>query len=109
MKPKVYIAGPYTTGDRSVNVRNAIKVADFVVECGGNPFVPHLSHFWDLITPRPYEVWLALVSEWISSCRIFYRILGESPGANIEEGLAKEYGLKMCNTLQELEETLKSQ
>ena len=52
---KVYIAGPYTKGDVAVNVRNAISAAQTVFEAGHDPYVPHMTHFWHMIFPAPYE------------------------------------------------------
>jgi hypothetical protein len=85
---KVYIAGPYTKGDVAGNVRNAIHAADMVLTMGYLPFVPHLSHFWHLVSPKDYEEWLALDMEWLEVCDYFVRLEGDSRGADREEELA---------------------
>ncbi len=90
---RVYVAGPYTKGDVAVNVRNAILVANDLLEMGHVPFCPHLSHFWHLVTPRPYEEWLAIDIEWLRQCEAVYRMDGESSGADLE--VADAQGLRI--------------
>jgi len=81
---RVYIAAPYTEGDRSENVRRAIDAATRVLDAGHEPWCPLLSHFWDLIHPRPWEVWMRLDLAWIECAEAVIRIPGESKGADIE-------------------------
>lgn len=90
---KVYIAGPYTTGDVAVNVRTAIAAGQQVLEAGHYPYIPHLTHFWHLLIPGPYEQWLKLDLEWLEACDALVRLLGESSGADHEMRRAKELGI----------------
>jgi hypothetical protein len=87
-KGKVYIAGPYTKGDVAVNVRNAIEAANRLADIGYAPFVPHLTHFWHLTFPRPYEFWCELDNAFLPHCDILLRLPGESAGADREVALA---------------------
>ena len=84
-KLKVYIAGPYTSGDQAVNVANAVKVADKLFKQGFIPYIPHLMHFWHMICPHEYDEWMMLDIEWLATCDLFFRLPGESPGADVEE------------------------
>jgi hypothetical protein len=93
MRERVYIAGPYTKGDVAVNVRNAIHAADQVWDLGFAPYVPHLTHFWHLISPKPYEEWLKIDAVWLDVCHYFIRLEGESAGADVEEAVAREKGI----------------
>ena len=52
MRPRIYVAGPYTQGDSCVNTRNALDVGNRLMDKGMAPFVPHLSHFWHTMTTR---------------------------------------------------------
>lgn len=81
---KVYIAGPYTSGDVAVNVRRAIEAATVIAEAGHTPFVPHLSHFWHLVSPHSYEFWLEQDMAWLPVCEALVRLEGESNGADGE-------------------------
>ena len=98
---KVYIAGPYTKGDVGENVHTAIKVAEQVVNMGHTPFVPHLSHFWHLIRPRPYEFWLDYDLVWLRVCDVVLRYPGESLGADREVRVAEEAGIPVCHGIDE--------
>lgn len=81
---RVYVAGPYTKGDVAVNVRKAIEAADLLLAFGYAPFLPHLTHFWHLVCPRPYEHWIKLDAAWVEVCDALYRLPGESEGADDE-------------------------
>lgn len=81
---RIYIAGPYTKGDVAVNVRNAILAANELRDLGFFPFIPHLSHYWHTLCPRPYEDWLAMDMEWLAACDALLRLPGESSGADKE-------------------------
>lgn len=103
---KVYIAGPYSKGDVAVNVRNAVLAADKVLASGCVPFLPHLTHFWHMICPRPYEEWLALDNQWVDACDCLLRIPGESSGADKEAERMKRLGRPVFHTLEELLEVM---
>jgi len=106
MKLRVYIACPYTLVNQNRYVRNSIHAAELVVKLGGLPFIPLLNHFWDMVCPHPYDFWLNYSIKWLEVCHIFFRIPGESKGADIEEEIAKRHGLTICRTVEELEKAL---
>ncbi len=81
--PNVYISGPYSS-DPVDGVRNAVAAADEVLKHGGLPFVPHLTHLWHLISPKPWEEWIAMDLLWVRQCHILVRLPGESKGADLE-------------------------
>jgi hypothetical protein len=90
---KVYVAGPYTKGDVALNVRAAIEAADRLLKAGYVPFLPHVTHFWHLVCPGPYEQWIAYDLEWLPSCQALVRLPGESAGADGEVARARELGI----------------
>jgi hypothetical protein len=101
---KVYIAGPYTIGDVAKNVRNAMIAGMTVLDHGHYPFVPHLSHFLHLHSPRPYEVWTAMDDAFVESCDALIRIGAESKGADAEVLLARRLGIPVfCGVAEFLE------
>ena len=90
---RVYIAGPYTKGDVAINVRNAMMVADRVLERGHFPLIPHLTHFWHLVSPKEYDFWLkydaSFIKYWADA---MLRLSGESAGADAEVSIAEQLG-----------------
>lgn len=90
---RVYVAGPYTKGDVAVNVREAILAGGRIYDAGMVPFVPHLTHFWHTVAPRPYEDWLRLDMEWLRVCDALLRLPGDSSGADKEVAEAVRLGL----------------
>ncbi|MBL7876764.1 MAG: DUF1937 family protein [Cyclobacteriaceae bacterium] len=102
MIAKIYVAGPYTKGDVAVNVRNAISAANELADLGFAPFVPHFTHFWHMIFPRPYEFWLDLDNQFLPACDAVLRLPGESSGADKEVKLAESHGKKIFYSLEDL-------
>jgi hypothetical protein len=101
-KPKIYIAGPYTKGDVAINVRNAIEMANRLADIGFAPYVPHFTHFWHMLFPRPYEFWLELDNEYLPVCNALLRLEGTSNGADKEVALAESLDLPIFYTVDEL-------
>lgn len=99
---KVYIAGPMTKGCIRTNVRVALAAATELADAGFAPIVPHLSHFWDMMYPRPYEYWMKIDFEWLAACGALLRLPGESSGADREVAKAQELGIPVFYSVQEL-------
>lgn len=93
---RIYVSGPLTTGNGSTakNVTTALQTASELLTLGYAPYVPHLTHFWDMICPRenPRD-WLCLDAVWLHFCEALLRLPGKSHGADIEVEIAKENGL----------------
>lgn len=92
-KPVVYIAGPYSAPDPIENVRKALLVADTLLLYNCAPLVPHLTAFWHLLSPKPYETWLEIDRDLLAVCDALYRMPGESSGADREIEYARELGI----------------
>lgn len=90
---RVYVAGPYTKGDTILNIREAILAGEKLRARGFCPFIPHLTAFWHLIAPSPYEEWLDLDNQFLPCCDVLLRIPGESTGADSEVALARSLGI----------------
>ena len=99
---KVYIASPYTLGDVAQNVRESMRVWDELFSAGFAPFAPLWSHFQHLVFPRPYEDWMAADDEWIGACDVLLRLPGESKGANREVCRARELGIPVVHSIDEV-------
>ncbi len=103
MRIKVYVAGPYSKGDVALNVRRAMDTADLLVDLGFVPFVPHLTHFWHMAFPRPYEFWLEYDNEFLPYCDALLRLPGESSGADAEVDVTKKWGIQVFHDIEDLE------
>lgn len=104
----VYIAGPYSTGDQAVNTRNAIQTANILFDLGIIPFVPHLTHFWHFMSPRPYEDWMVIDFEWVTRCDCLLRLPGASSGADREVALAEKNAIPVFHSVSEVSDYLQS-
>ena len=93
MKPLVYISAPYTKGDVAENIHKVVTIANEVYSHGYLPFVPHLTHLWHLITPKPHEFWMELDLRMLANCDALLRVPGDSIGADIEVAKAYELGI----------------
>lgn len=91
-KPVVYLAGPYSKPDPVQNMHDAIKLADRLLDVCV-PMVPHLTGTWHLVSPKPYEQWLALDLALMARCDAVFRFGGESAGADGEAREAVRIGL----------------
>jgi hypothetical protein len=101
---KVYVAGPYTHGDVARNVRTAIDAANALAERKFCPYVPHLTHFWHLVSPKPYDWWLQYDAMWLLDCQAVLRLPGDSAGADQEVKLAEAAGIPVVTTIDALDE-----
>lgn len=101
---RVYIASAYSNGDVALNVRKVIEAADRLVELGHTPYIPHLTHFWHLISPKEYEFWLnyddSFLEHW-AECVL--RLDNESKGADKEVVKALRLRIPVYWSLTELE------
>ena len=98
----VYVAGPYTTPDVAINMKNAMDAAAQLIEIGYTVVVPHLSHFLHMNNPQPYETWMRMDLEILEKCDAVLRIFGESPGADRETARAYELGIPVYRSIEEL-------
>lgn len=93
---RIYIASPYTNGDKQDNVNLQMDAAHELLNRGYAPFTPTLSHYMELRNPRPEHDWLKLDFEYLVLCDVLIRIKPikdgfemKSNGADQEEALAR--------------------
>lgn len=102
-KLRVYVAGPYTQGDKNGNVERAIGAGETLWCAGFLPYVPHLSYWWERRFPaHSYEEWLELVGAWLPYCDIVLRLPGASSGSDLEVAQAVDLGIPVYTSLLEL-------
>lgn len=100
--PVVYVAGPYSKGDVMVNIREAMRMGQVLIDAGYVVFVPHLSAFQHLVDHRPYREWLDYDFRVILCCDAVLRLPGESPGADEEVAFAVRNGIPVHSALETL-------
>lgn len=99
---RVYIASPYTLGDVSMNVKVQHDAQEELMNLGYMPIMPLLSHYQHIVHPRHYEDWFRLDLEMIKGVDAVLRLPGESSGADREEEFAKERGIPVFYSIEEL-------
>ena len=98
----IYVAGPYSQGNLDVNIKEAIEAADIILNHGHVPYVPHLTHLWELVSHHSYEEWMALDEKWLAKCDVMYRIDGMSSGADREEEFARKNNIPVFRSYYEM-------
>lgn len=101
---RVYIASAYTKGDVALNVRKAIEIADELLKLGHTPYVPHLTHFWHLISPKEINFWYQYDNSFLDHwAECVLRLPNESHGADQEVERAYRMGMPIYYSLAGLE------
>jgi nucleoside 2-deoxyribosyltransferase len=100
---RVYLAGPYSVGNKEANIVKALVYAEHLTRKGFLVYVPHLSHFWDLEYPHDAKFWLEYDEHWLAVCDCVLRIPGESVGADREMKFAINRGIPVCLDFESLE------
>lgn len=95
----VYVSGPYTHPDPCENTKKAVDAGNVLLDHGIAPLVPHLSHFWHTMTPRPYADWMALDLAWVLKSDAVLRLPGRSSGADQETELAIKNGIPVFHNI----------
>ncbi len=92
-RPLIYVAGPYTNPDPVENTHLAIHVGNRLVDEGFSVIIPHLTMLWHAVTPKPYEHWLEIDSQYVLRSDALFRRRGASSGADGEVWLAQDEGI----------------
>ena len=98
----VYIASPYSIGDKLTNVKKSLEIANILMDKGFIPYAPLLNHFQDEIFPRPEIDWLVFDIHWLYKCDAVLRLPGESKGADEEVLIAKKIRIPVFYSIEEL-------
>ena len=91
--PLIYIAAAYTQPDPVQNTHAVIRIADALLNAGFTPLIPHLTLAWHLVSPKPYDTWLAYDRHLLSRCDVLLRVPGYSHGATQECTFADELAI----------------
>lgn len=106
---KVYIASPYSNGDKNINVLRQICAYGEIISMGAIPYAPLLAHYVDEVCPQSYDTWMKIDFEWIAECDCLLRLEGDSSGADAEVKEMLRLGRPVFYSLDELKLYLKQQ
>lgn len=111
---KVYLASPYTHGNKGQLVNLQFDAAYHLLKMGFNPYVPLYNHY---IQERHLDLdgtfnWLDVDLQWLDACDIMVRLYPKddkgnkipSPGADREEKYAKKLNMPIYkfDTIEEM-------
>ena len=106
MRPKVYIAGPMSGGDRLANLNQGLEAYRELIRRGYAPMCPMLSFFVNDVMPQGYATWLAVDLAWVEASDLVLRLPGESLGADQEVACATINGIPVYRSLAEIPEVI---
>lgn len=98
----IYIAAPYSKGDIGENLHTVFEVADAILMKGHIPYIPHLTHFWHIVSPKPLGFWYKYDLYFLNLCDALIRIPGDSIGADREEARATQLGKTIFHSIDEI-------
>lgn len=99
---KIYVASPYSNGNKIANVRRSIVIGEELSALGHTPFLPLLNHFWDKLFPHDEKFWLNYDIKWLEVCDALLRLDGESKGGDVEVAVAERLGLRVYYNLEDI-------
>lgn len=105
MRPRVYISGPITKGERNINFWQACEAQSLLMRLGYAPLNPILS----MLAPfawQPeftHDLWLAADLPWVAAADAVLRLPGESLGADMECDYARRKDIPVFDDIETLE------
>lgn len=99
---KVYIASPYSIGDKLENVERSFRIGNELLNKGFAPYCPLYSHYLHEMESRDYRQWITIDEEWILQCDYLLRLPGESTGADYEVEFAKQHGIHVVYNINDI-------
>ena len=84
LRPRIYISGPITKGDRDVNFQQAADAHKALMTAGYAVLNPMLTMRLPGAFEIPHDTWIANDLPWVAVADAVLRLPGESRGADIE-------------------------
>ena len=104
-RPRVYISGPITQGNRNINYFQAVEAERKLMLAGFAPLNPMrsmtLPFAWQ--EDMPHELWLQVDLPWVECADAVYRLPGVSKGADLECKHAEALGIPVFISAKSLE------
>jgi len=103
-RPKVYISGPISIGDRWHNLHRSFQAHKALIDAGFAPLNPILTMLVPWAEDVPHDVWMDCDLPWVAASDAVLRIPGESEGADTEVKYAYESGIPVFTNLADLKD-----
>jgi hypothetical protein len=107
---RVYVAGPLSTGGTYEqvcdNIKKAIEMGEALLNAGYAPYIPHYTHYWNLIHTHSWEEWMDHDKAWVLASDALLRLPGPSKGADQEVEWATEAGIPVFTTVRSLMQSM---
>jgi len=107
MRKRVYISGPMTLGCKSANLCQAMQAQQQLIAAGFAPLTPQLTALLPWGEDVSHEQWLAVDCAWVEVAEAVLRLPGESAGAVQECDLARELGIPVVYSIEELHDVFR--
>jgi len=102
LRPRVYVSGPITKGDRRANFKQAADAQKALMAAGFAVLNPMLSMRLPGVFAIPHDTWIANDLPWVALADAVLRLPGESLGADIECEHALIHGVPIFHGIDEL-------
>ena len=106
-RARIYIASPYTNGDKEQTVQLQMAATYHLLKMGFNPYMPIYHHFVQKVYPDlDHSIpWLAIDKEWLMHCDMAVRLHPKdkrgieigSPGADEEQDFCEKNNILMLH------------
>lgn len=106
MRPRVYIAGPMSKGDRLGNMAQALAAFAELTRAGYAPLCPQFSFFVDGLYQFSHSEWLAVDLPWVAASNAVLRLPGDSVGADRETELAEALRIPVFTSMDAIKQYL---
>ena len=99
-RPRVYLSGPISLGDKEANVRVAVAAFESLIHAGFSPLCPHLSYFAEEVysVRLEHSTWIEVDLQWVEVSEAVLRLRGTSVGADEEVAHAEKLGIPVFHT-----------
>ena len=101
-RPRVYISGPITKGDRRANFQQAADAHKTLMLAGFAVLNPMLTMRLPGAFVIPHDTWIANDLPWVAVADAILRLPGRSKGADIECEHALIHGIPVFHELRDL-------
>lgn len=104
----IYCSCPMSIGDRELNAKRGIDLAQAALEEGYIPIVPALSYWWNKEWNNSYSMWLCMDLGLLMIADALIYLEGPSVGVEVEKAFAREYHIPIVTSIRELNEIKES-
>jgi nucleoside 2-deoxyribosyltransferase len=102
IRPRVYISGPISKGDRQTNFDRASKAHRDLLDAGFAPLNPILTMLLQWEGEIPHDDWIDADLPWVAQADAVLRLPGESTGAEHECTYAMSLGIPVYCCISDL-------